>query len=402
MGRNRIEQSMAVVLQLGAGEWMKHSIRLIQQMGHSVYAVDKNPDAPAAALADGFAPIDLVDIDGITDYARQIGANAILAVNEAGVLSAAHASQRLGLRGLDPEVALRALDKGLMREAWAAAGLCQPRFKIVASVEEIPAAAAEIGYPLILKPTMNWGSRGISRVDTPEDLAWSIDFAARYRRSGRFIVEECIDGIEMTIEGLALNGQPVILGKSDKEHQPHPRFRVAMGLNYPAHFSAEILRQTDDLVIAAAKALGIANGAIHCEAMLRGDTVYLIEMGGRPGGGHIFGQVVEATSGVCMPQALASILLGEVVDITPRYQHGACYRFFAPPAGKFVRAEGVDQARQLSGVLDFGFVMEAGRIVGAIEGDADRPGYCVTQAATRDEAVALADRAVAMMHYTME
>lgn len=381
---------------------MKHSIRLIQQSGHKVYAVDKNPNAPAASLADGFAPIDLVDVDGITAYARQIGAGAILAVNEAGVLSAAYASAALGLRGLPPDVAMRALDKGMMRQTWHAAGLMQPRFRIVESVAEIPAAAAEIGYPLILKPTMNWGSRGISRVDRPEDLPWSIDFAARYQRSGRFIVEECIDGTEMTIEGLALNGQPVILGKSDKEHQPHPRFRVAMGLNYPAKFPADILQQTDDLVIAAAKAIGIENGAIHCEAMLRGDTVYLIEMGGRPGGGHIFGQVVEATSGISMPQALAAILLGEPVSITPRYQRGACYRFFAPPPGRFVRAEGVDEARQLSGVLDFGFVMQPGQVVGAIEGDADRPGYCVTGGATRAEAMAIADRAVAMMRYTME
>src|SRR5688572_10108890 len=103
---------MAVILQLGAGELMKHSIRQIQQLGHRVYAVDKNPDAPAFTVADGYVPLDLIDVDGITDYARETGANAILAVNEAGVLSAAHASQPLGLPGLAPEIAIKVLDKG--------------------------------------------------------------------------------------------------------------------------------------------------------------------------------------------------------------------------------------------------------------------------------------------------
>src|SRR5688572_16762838 len=116
---------MAVILQLGAGELMKHSIRQIQALGHKVYAIDKNPDAPAFAVADGHAAIDLVDVDAIRDYAREIGAKAILAVNEAGVLSAAQISQDLGLGGLHPDTAIKALDKGMMRQAWETAKLSQ-------------------------------------------------------------------------------------------------------------------------------------------------------------------------------------------------------------------------------------------------------------------------------------
>lgn len=273
---------MATILQLGAGELMKHSIRQIQAMGHQVYVVDKNPTAPSFAIADGYAPIDLVDIDGITDYAREIGANAIIAVNEAGVLSAASASQRLGLRGLHPDTALKALDKGMMRQVWRESNLSQPDFVVVDSAEKISEAAARIGYPLIIKPTMNWGSRGISRVESPDDLQWSMDFAAKHQRSGNIIVEQCIDGTEMTIEGLMKDGFVSILAKSDKEHQPHPKFRVAMGLNYPAKFDESILKQADELIISAAKALGIDNCAIHSEVMVLDGKVYLIEMGARP------------------------------------------------------------------------------------------------------------------------
>jgi biotin carboxylase len=392
---------MATILQLGAGELMKHSIRQIQAIGHRVYAVDKNPDAPAFSIADGFAPIDLVDVDSITSYAREIGADVILAVNEAGVLTAAYTSQRLGLPNLAPDVALKALDKGLMRLAWREANLSQPDFIIVDDAAKIADAAQKIGFPLIIKPTMNWGSRGISRVDTPDDLAWSVEFAAKNQRSGNFIIEQCIDGTEMTIEGLVQDGFVSILAKSDKEHQPHPRFRVAMGLNYPAKFPEAILQQTDELIINAAKALGLDNCALHAEAMVLDGCVYLVEMGARPGGGHIFGQIVEAASGVCMPQALTQILLGENVDIRPKFQRGSVYRFFAPPPGIFQSAEGVAAARQLEGVLDFGFHMQPGTVVNAIEGDADRPGYCVTTAATREAAMALADKAVSMMRYTM-
>lgn len=393
---------MAVILQLGAGELMRHSIRQIQAMGHRVYTIDKNSQAPAFAIADGYAPIDLIDADAITDYAREIEADAILAVNEAGVLSAAIASQRLGLRGLNPEIALRALDKGQMRETWQTATLSQPDFVIISHIDDIEAAAQKIGYPLIIKPTMNWGSRGISRVDSADELQWATDFAAKYQREGNIIVEACIEGTEMTIEGLIKDGVAGILAKSDKEHQPHPKFRVAMGLNYPAKFNTDILERTDRLIANAATALGLDNCAIHAEVIVSGDAIYLIEMGARPGGGHIFGQIVEAVSGINMPQALASILLGEEVDIQPDVQRGAVYRFFAPQPGIFLGAEGVEEARQLDGVLDFGFHMKPGTIINPIEGDADRPGYCVTQANTREEAIAIADKAVATVRYQIE
>ncbi len=389
------------ILQLGAGELMKHSIRAIHALGHRVYAVDRNPAAPAFEVADGSAAIDLVDTDGITAYAQEIGADAILAVNEAGLLTAAEASQRLGLRHISPETALRALDKGMMREAWDEAELSQPQFLVADRLEQIPDCAMILGFPLILKPTRNWGSRGISRADSPEDLEWSIEFAAQHQRSGSFIAEQCVDGIEMTVEGLIQNGHVQILAKSDKEHQPHTRFRVAMGLNYPAKFPEAILQKTDELVVQAAQVLGLNNCAIHAEVMVKGEDIYLIEMGARPGGGHIFGQIVEAASGVSMPQALAQILLGEPTDITPKHQRGAVYRFFAPPKGIFQSATGIEEAKQIPGVLDFGFHMQPGTAVDSIAGDADRPGYCVTTGETREEAMHIADQAIATMRYEM-
>lgn len=394
---------MATILQLGAGVLMKHSIRQIQALGHQVYAIDRNPQAPAFPLADGHAALDLVDTDGIVRYARQIGADAILAANEAGVLAAAEASAQLGLRGLPPEVAMRALDKGAMRTAWERAHLSQPRFRIVASQDAIAAAAQEIGYPLVLKPTRNWGSRGTSLVESADGLAWAIDFAAEHQRSGRFIVEQRVDGLELNVDGLVQGGRLHILSRSDKSLHPHPRYRVEMQHNYPARLREEQRRIVDALVADAVRALGLDDCAIHAEVMLDGETAYLIEMAGRPGGGHIFGQIVGAVSGVSMPQALCRILLGETVDLTPTLQRGAVYRFFGPQeAGIFRSVEGLEEAQALPGVLDFGFHMEPGTVVHPVRSGAERPGYCVVVAETREQAEALAQEAVAHVRYILD
>jgi len=381
---------------------MCHSIRKLKEIGLRVLAADGAPQAPGFAVADDCAVLDIRDAAAVGGFARSKGVDLILAVNEAGVLAAAEASRELGLPNLTPEVALRCLHKGLMREAWQAADLPQPSFRRVASTGAIAGAASSVGYPVILKPAMNWGSRGVSRLENAEELPWAIDYARTNCRNGEFIVEQCIYGIEMTIEGLVKRGEPQILAQSDKEPQEHPKYRVAMALNYPAKFEDWQLRRASEVVCRAALALGIENGAFHCECMVNDEDVFLLEMGGRPGGGHIFGQIVEASSGVCMPQALALLLLGDDPDIRPKFQRGACYKFFAPPRGVFREALGVSEAGRLPGILDFGFQMKPATIVSAIAGDADRPGYVVATGGTREEAIANADRAIASIRFVME
>jgi biotin carboxylase len=389
------------ILQLGGGPLHVHSVKKMQRAGYEVHVLDKNPDAPCKAYADNFAAIDIADTEGIKAYSAEHGIDGIMAINDAGIVPAADASAALGLHFHSPETARDATDKGRMRERWAEKGLSQPEFIIVTSADDIRGAIQKIGYPCILKPCYNWGSRGITAIFDENDADFAINFALENNRNGRFIIEEFIPGTEMTIEGLAKNGEISILSKSDKVHQDHPRYRVAMELNYPAKFSKEKLAEVDKLVIDAAKALGIKDGAIHCECMVNDKGAYLVEMAGRPGGGHIFGQIVEAQSGVEMPVALAKLILQEDVDIKPKFQKGVSYRFFAPPKGVFQSVKGIEEAKSIPGVLDIGFSMEPGTVVDAIAGDADRPGYLVTTADTRDEAVQLAENVLAGLTFIM-
>jgi biotin carboxylase len=389
------------ILQLGAGQMMVATMQILRHAGYETYAVDRDPRAPGFAAADGFAVVDIADGNSVAKYARQIKADLILAVNDAAALSASYASERLGLPGIPPEVALRCVDKGLMREAWQKAGLAQPRFRVVRDPSEIPGAAAEVAYPLIVKPALNWGSRGVSFVEDESALPWAMEFAEANSRTRKFIVEEYICGTEMTVEGLVQNGRPQILAKSDKEAQAHPRFRVAMALNYPAEFEPWQLRCADELVSAAVRATGLVNGAIHCECMINAQGVYLLELGARGGGGHIFHTIVEAVSGVSMPTALVKILLGEPVEIAPTRNWGACYRFFAPPPGVFHSVAGLDEARMRPGILDIGFTMQPGTVVEPVSNDASRPGYVVSSHMTRVGAMARAAEAIATLRFNL-
>lgn len=389
------------VVQLGASTVLVRTIRVLQGAGYEVHAVDRDPEAPGLSVADHAAPVDFGDVDALTDYARQVAADVLLPVNEPGVMPAVEASHRLGLPGISRKTAIQCLNKGVMRDCWAEAGLGQPDYRVVSSPDEIGDAAKALGFPVIVKPTLGWGSRGVSPIRAQDDLEWSVEFVKQYAPDGECIVERFIEGTEMTIEGLVRDGQAQVLAKSDKEHQEHHKYRVAMALNYPAAFPPEILAKVDDLVARAVAALDHRNGVFHCECLVKGEDVFLLECAARGGGGLVFSRIVEAVSGVCMPAALLQILFGEDVDIKPRYQRGACYKFFAPPPGVFREIRGFDEARFMPGILDFEFAMAPGSIVEPVEQDADRPGLVVSTGATRDEAIANAERAIDRLQFVM-
>jgi biotin carboxylase len=127
----------------------------------------------------------------------------------------------------------------------------------------------------------------------------------------------------------------------------------------------------------------------------------MIEMAGRPGGGHIFGAIVEAVSGVSMPQALTQILLGEDIDPSAKFSRGACYKFFNAPAGVFESIDQLEEAKDMEGVIDLGFTMASGTEVKTMDHGANRPGFVVAQGNNRTEAIRRAEAAYAALKFNM-
>ena len=386
---------------MGGGVLMSRSIQKIKELGYEVYCVDMNPDAPAFAYADGHAAVNISDVDGVGKYADEIGADVVLALNDAGVLPAVYANKKRGLKCYDPEQVKFFTDKGYMRERWKEFGVAQPQFEVCTSAEEIAAAVHRIGFPCIVKPCMMWGSRGVSKVNNENDIAFATQFAMENARGARYIVEEFMSGTEVSIEGLFKDGRAYILAKADKELQQHNNYRVTIQINYEAALPDAILQEIDELVSKAGRAMGFESGALHAECMVTPEGVKMIEMAGRPGGGHIFGAIVEAVSGVSMPQALTQILLGEDIDPSARFHRGACYKFFNAPDGVFQHIENVLQASNMPGIIDLGFTMAEGTVVRTMDHGANRPGYIVSQGINRAEAMGCAEAAFAALKFNM-
>jgi biotin carboxylase len=391
------------ILVLGGGIY---HVRLLDQLvsaGFRVLVCDRDPIAPGARRAHVFRPIDFSNSDEVLAFARDEKIDGIMPISDFGTRTASKVAKALGLPGLEPAKVDAVNDKGLMRDAWAVAGLAQPSYRVATEFEGLDAAARRIGYPCIVKPADSGGSgRGVSTVRAPAELAWAFDLARPFARNGRFIVETFVEGLEITVETITLPERgTVVLAMSDKV-KPPLRTRVATSLNYPACLPPDLWAAAERLTVAAVEALGITVGMAHTEAIVTDRGPILLETGARGGGGHVFHTLIEATSGIAAPVVAARLLCGLPVELPPPRRDGAVYRFFNPPSGILRAVDGLENAANMPGVLDIGMIKKPGDRVGDLVNSLERTGYVVTKGATREEAIARADAVCRTVRFTVE
>lgn len=393
---------MKKIAVLGAGFYNIQVYKELRNAGYYALAIDGNENAPAAPFANEFKHLNFSDPNTLLEFLTQNPVDAIMPINDWGTVSAAIVSKSLGLRGITPEAALAATDKGIMRDCWKNNGIPNPKYFVFSTLNELKEGIQNIGFPCVIKPTDSGGSgRGISVLQGIEDLEWAFDFAKPFVRNNRMICEGFVNGTELTVEAITVEGVTTILAMSDKV-KPELRTRVATSLNYPAKLSAEQTELVETTVIHAIGALGITIGMTHTEVIIQDQNLVMVEIGARGGGGHIFHTIINAVSGVNAPVALAQILTGEHPDLSKIQHRGAVYRFFNPQFGKLNKVEGVEEVRSWPDILDIGLMKSAGDTVGDLKNSLERAGHVITSGDSRDAAVALADKAEATVTFFVD
>ena len=393
---------MKKILILGAGLYYRQVIQQIADSGFYVLAVDRDSSAAGGRYAHKFVPIDIIDQKAVLEFAREEKIDGVMAINDFGTRTAAYISNAMNLPGLATEVVEASNDKGLMRDVWRRSGLSIPTYRIISNQIELRQAANQIGYPCVLKPTdCGGGSRGISVIYSDADLQWAFDFAKPYGHNHRFIVEEYMEGLDLTVESITVDGQVHILAMSDKD-KLNQRNRVTTSLNYPAALNSKDSKQVKQLVVGAVAAIGIDIGMAHTEVMVTKDGPKLIEIGARGGGGHLFHTCIEACSGFQAPVETAYLLTGHSINIPPLKNRGAVYRFFNTPQGILRKVRNIDKAMQIQGVLDLTIVKKSGEMVGDLKNGLDRIGFVVTRGESRAEAMERANKVEQILHFEID
>ncbi|MBM3677700.1 MAG: ATP-grasp domain-containing protein [Actinobacteria bacterium] len=394
----RPRSARARLLVLGAGPGQLGLLEAARARADlHVVAADRDATAVGFALADERAIVSTEDEHAVEQLARALRVDGIVSPGaDWPVRVAARAAERLGLpHPIDSRTAVLATSKLHQRERFRDAG--------------VPHAAAldPAGRPVVpcvVKAPDRQGQRGLTLVRDEAGLVAALAEARAESRSGAVLVEELVDGPEITVNGAwsdvgAFRG----LAVTDRVTAEPPAFGVALAHVWPSAAAGDGVLEIAEQ---ACRALGLVAGPVYVQLRIGADGPQVMEVAARLGGGHD-AELVRAVTGVDLNAVAIAAALGEpcdpLLDAPDASPAGAgCIRFLVAPPGRLLAVEGVEEAERGDGVGWVRVYREPGWTFGPLRRGADRAGAILATGADWAEAVEKADRAADTVRFRVD
>ena len=366
---------MDSILVFGAGELQCSLINTVKRMGFRAVVIDPDPKAEGAKLGDVFISIAGDDYEGTRSIALEHNVIALVtAATDNPLPLMAKLAEELGLRFPSYESVMAVLDKGRFKKLLLENNIPCAKGKSY-SIDELPDYDS-LEYPVIIKPNKNSGSRGVVKCNNREELEAELLSVKQFCRDGKYIIEQYIEGDEISVEGLLINGKLEIIQITDKILGPPP-YNVEMGHIQPSTYwprKAEI----QDLLQRIISISGLNHCAVHPELKINERGIYIIEIGPRLGGDFITSDLVPLSTGIDIEQEMVHMLLGKNVQLI-RDDNAAMIKYFALPEGTVVTKK-FDENRVkklFPSVHKAKFYLDKGEIARSVSNSLNRHGYCI-------------------------
>ena len=385
------------LLVLGAGPAQLGLLEAARARGDvHVIAVDRDPGAPGFPLADERAVLSSEDEEGIDRLARARGIDGIVSPGaDWPVGIAARVAERVGLpHPIDARTGVVATSKTRQREAFAEAGVPHAR--------AIDPRDPAVELPAVVKAPDRQGQRGLSLVRSRAELEPALAAARSESRSGTVLVEQLVEGPELTVNGFSVGGRFVPLTVTDRLTAEPPAFGVALAHVWPpAHDTDEVA----DAARAAVEAVGIREGPSYTQVRLGAAGPVVMEVAARLGGGHD-AELCEAATGVDLNGLAIAAALGRPCETVLQARSagvgGAAVVFLVPPVGALLETAGAEDAEAAEGVRWVRVYRRPGHVFGELRRGADRAGAILAVGASRDEALERARRAADAVRFRVD
>ncbi|WP_199827738.1 ATP-grasp domain-containing protein [Streptomyces specialis] len=355
--------SMSRLLPRAIGEAGHRFTFLTRDLHHYLRGASSAAPHPLLAAANVLTA-DTNDTDALLDHAARthevLGFDGVISSCDYYLPAVARVARHLGLPGPAPEAVEAACHKDATRRVLAGAGVPGPDHAVCRDWPETAAAAARIGYPLVIKPVDLCAGMYVREVDGERALAEAYkalgDFpvnARGQRRSPVVLLEELLVGPEFSVETVSYDGTCHVVGVTDKSVGGAPAF-IETGHMFPAALDPAATRAVADTAVAALTALGLDQVVAHTEIKLTADGPRVIEVNPRPAGNRIT-ELVRHVTGIDLPGAAVDVALGLTPDVAPRETgvRSAAIGFLLPEqAGELAGFDGVEDASSAAGLRE--------------------------------------------------
>jgi len=396
---------MKTVFILGGGVMQLPAVRAARAKGWRIVVAAREVIPEVAEIADAVEGADLADKQAVTAAALACrdrwGLDGVFTAGTDFSTTASWVAEKLGIPGAPYAAALAATDKALMRETLSRQGVPCPRFVTVETGAKMdPHVLA--GFPLVVKPVDNMGARGVRRVESREELEQALVEAWQVSRSGRAIVEEYLEGPELSLDALVYGGCITVCGIADR-HICFPPYFVEMGHTMPSGLEEGTLAQAAEIFARGIRALGISEGAAKGDVKVTRQGPFIGEIAARLSGGYMSGWTYPLASGVEVTAAALNIAVGlPPGDLRPRHERCSAERAFISIPGVVAEMTGPSEVRRTAGVEELFLRAAVGQRVAFPINNLGKCGNVITCRADREQAIAAAEQAVRRIFIRLE
>ena len=384
------------IMILGASILQLPAIEKAHELGLKVVVLDMNPNAAGFRVPGVIKEVvSTIDVQAAIKVAKEYNIDGVMTLaTDMPMRTVAAVAKECGLISISEESAIKATDKSVMRETLLNASVPIPRYFRITNYEEYKYAVGEMTSSFMVKPADSSGSRGIVKVDNKKEAESAYNYSKLYSSNGIVIVEEYMEGPEVSVETLAIDGEVYVIQITDKITTGDPHF-VEMGHTQPSRLAC--IDSIKEIAIKANKAIGIDNGPSHTEIIVTTEGPKIVEIGARLGGDCITTHLVPLSTGVDMVEACIKIAIGEKPIIYSSYSCGSAIRYFPQHAGLIRKIEGIDDALNMPGVKCIQIVHGLGESITDIVDSGSRMGFVIAQGENAYEAEENCNRALNMI-----
>lgn len=373
-------------------------IQAARDMGLRTVATDYNKDAEGFQFADIPLVVSTKDIEGTVRIAKEFSSrdriDGVMTAGTDASMTVAAVANSLGLPGIKYENAEAASNKLKMRQRFREHKVPSPDFHECWTFEDAKSNARKLGYPLVIKPADNMGSRGVQKVGSLEELARAFPFAKSASPSGELIMEEYMEGDELSIDALIHDGEVYITGIADRLIG-YPPYFVELGHILPSNKPARVLDQAVQAMKKGIKALGLDIGAAKGDIKLTKSGPKIGELAARLSGGFMSAYTYPYATGVNLLRAAIHVALGEAPsDLKPKWNRTSYEHAIIPNPGYIQAIRDADKARRLPGVKNIFLFKKPGEIVALPRSNVEKTGNIIVVGKNRREAQSMMEQAL--------
>lgn len=309
-----MSKTLAIV---GASYLQEPLARKAKELGLHTVCFAWADGAVCADIVDKFYPISIVEKEQILEVCQREQIDGICTIaSDVAAPTVAYVAEKMGLTANPYESALKANNKYLMRQAFMNAGVPCPQFMCVTDSSESTLALikSKLQLSIIVKPSDRSGSLGVTKIEDWSALQPALETAISCSFKKQAMVEEFVEGREISVEFISYQGKHYPLQITDKVTTEAPHF-VELEHHQPSTLSAEMFDKIYKITANALDALGLTNGASHSEYKITKEgRIAVMEIGGRMGGDFIGSDLVRLSTGYDFLKGVIDVALGTFTD----------------------------------------------------------------------------------------